>query len=301
LYATLQLLEKLDLVNHILDPNNFVVDQHDLLARSPNFFKFSTREEEIGALMLEKLGIPQETKWVCLHIRDSAYDTWRGDYWKDSENNPANQSPSNFEAAIKFLVSRGYWVVRVGKRVHSPLSLESPHVVDYATLPWKHDLLEIYLVANCEFMISTPSGIDSVAHVWKRPMLCVNHPKWYSLRRFIPNSLHVLQNVVDVESGELISHSDLKRRLLINGGESVRTAMESDLCYVKNSSEQILEATKEMIDMVLPGRNTPYDAQDEARQEVFWSLFPKVAFYGEGTVRTRIGRAFLKDNPHWLQ
>ena len=73
------------------------------------------------------------------------------------------------------LAERGYWVFRMGKVVSSRLSLGHPRVVDYATSAQRSDFLDIWLMAHCYFAISTGLGLDSIADIFRKPMVFVNY------------------------------------------------------------------------------------------------------------------------------
>ncbi len=63
----------------------------------------------------------------------------------------------------------------MGKKVHRPLKVGHPRVVDYACRTDRCDFLDMWLMANCFFAISTGLGLDSVADAFRRPQVFVNY------------------------------------------------------------------------------------------------------------------------------
>jgi putative glycosyltransferase (TIGR04372 family) len=119
--------------------------------------------------VLLKNGIKKNDKVVCFFSRSS-------DYYGDSS--PRNSSINLFCKAINFLCDKGYKCIRVGNSVSEKFCLELDSIYDYGSSGDISDLMDLYLISKCEFMISTCSGIDGIAHVFRKPTLYVNYLQW---------------------------------------------------------------------------------------------------------------------------
>ena len=57
-------------------------------------------------------------------------------------------------AAIEYLVESGYHVVRLGKGTKKPFMFSHENFTDYAVSQFRCDFLDVWLCANCFFMMS---------------------------------------------------------------------------------------------------------------------------------------------------
>ena len=155
------------------------VDSYNVFSQTKERFKFTLEEEEEAKLWLVRRGWREGEPFICLLVRDSAYlssysmscegfaENWRYHDYRDSDID-------TYEDAIHGLLSRGYWVIRMGKAMHKPLSLKHQKLIDYPFLHDKNDLMDIWLSINCFFFISTASGLDTIPCVYGRPVVFVN-------------------------------------------------------------------------------------------------------------------------------
>ena len=72
------------------------------------------------------------------------------------------------------LAKRNYFVIRMGKNVEDQFDIEYPNITDYANSEQRNDFLDIWLMARCQFAISTGTGTDMVTNVFKKPVVYVN-------------------------------------------------------------------------------------------------------------------------------
>jgi putative glycosyltransferase (TIGR04372 family) len=62
----------------------------------------------------------------------------------------------------------------MGKLMSYPIATNSKRIIDYAFDSGKSDLLDIWLFANCNGVISTATGLDQLAMIYRRPQLYLN-------------------------------------------------------------------------------------------------------------------------------
>mgnify|MGYP003983889203 FL=1 len=113
--------------------------------------------------LCQQLKIPSGAKIVCLNIRDSAY------YGANSLDNSVTSYRNtielvNFIEAIKYLINKGFYVIRMGRDVEKKFPLKDDMFIDYANSNFSSDFMDIFLANKCEFFISTLTGWDSVPY-----------------------------------------------------------------------------------------------------------------------------------------
>jgi len=149
-------------------------DIENLFGRYDASIPFLTAENEKGLAWLESKGWKIGEPFVCLLVRDSAFlgkifheiDFRYHDY-RDSEID-------TYVPAMEWLASQGVWVLRMGKLMNKPIQSDSNRIIDYAFDPNKSDLLDIWLFANCTGVISTATGLDQLATIYRKPQLYLN-------------------------------------------------------------------------------------------------------------------------------
>ena len=93
---------------------------------------------------------------------------------KTSHNNFRNSEINNFKLASKALSKRGMFVVRVGRDTKKKFLVNDKKIIDYSYSKYISDLMDIYLISKCEFLISTGTGLDSVGFIFRKPICYIN-------------------------------------------------------------------------------------------------------------------------------
>lgn len=129
-------------------------------------------KEEIASKIREEMGIPQDSWYVALHVRE------RG-FYSENEKEGAYRSASimNYLEAIKYVTDQGGWVVRLGDKSMTSLP-KMEHVIDYPHTKYKSNLMDLYLIKNCRLYIGMDSGIWDVAHMFQISNILVNVTGW---------------------------------------------------------------------------------------------------------------------------
>lgn len=112
----------------------------------------------------ERLGLPVDKPYVCLVVRDQT----------KSDHGFRNREIGDFESAILELAARGVSVIRMGSQNAPPLQVENPLVCDYANSGKRTEMLDLFLLANCAFAVSTLSGPDATCLAFRRSVLYID-------------------------------------------------------------------------------------------------------------------------------
>ena len=188
----------------------------------------------------------------------------------------------------------------MGKAVNESLSIGTSKFIDYANSSQRSDFLDIWLVANCCFTISTSTGLDDVANIFKRPIAFVNAaPLGEIATCFNPNNIWLPKTIVWVEN---------RRRLtLMEQIETGAIRFLSDEHYrnahvevVDNTPEEITKTTMELEEK-LTGKWQPHP-QDEELQNKFWEMLQTWDHFHKlhGKIQSKMPDTFLRENHEWF-
>lgn len=207
----------------------------------------------------EAFGMKPGDWFVCLHMREASA---RGEINGVGET-VRNAELEDYLDAVRYITSRGGWVVRMGASSVSPFP-KMERVIDYARSAHRSALMDIHLVREAAFFIGTTSGFAYVASSFGVPSALVNCISSIGLL-WTNNSRFALKPVRTAE-GRLLTQSEVvseKYRWAYPTYESLSRAGLKLSC---SSADEILETVKEVADIAL-GTSTPYDASLRARWE----------------------------------
>jgi putative glycosyltransferase (TIGR04372 family) len=278
-------------------------DVHNLLDRFPPHLQFINEEETRGETGLRAMGLPIGAQFICLIVRDSAYleshisNDWNYQNFRDS-------NIQNYVLAAETLVDRGFFVIRMGSKVHAAINSTHPKVIDYATNGVRSDFMDIYLGAKCEFCISVGVGFDAVPIIFRRPVAYVNMSPVGYLNTFQDNVIGIFKHHIYAESNRELTLSEIFARSV---GFCLRTSdYETKGVYlIENTPEEIRDVAIEMAERL----NGTWQAHrnDESLQKRVWEIFPTDSVDADagnpihGEIRARFGAAYLRNNPEWLK
>ena len=229
-------------------PNDWPWLHFDLRAMDirPPHIQFTKEEDLRGLDLLRRLGIPDGTPYVCLAVRDSAYlaSTYPERDW--SYHDYRDSDISTFGQMADYLAQSGYAVLRMGSIVSGQLRSSHPLVVDYANSPLRSDFGDVYLFANCSFCISTSTGMDSLAMLFRRPLGIVNVPTISGVTLGGSLRLVMFKNYHDEMCRRPLSLTDERRARV---AQAVRSAdfAAAGIQLVDNSEQELLDFAREFV------------------------------------------------------
>lgn len=263
---------------------------------------FTAEEKHKGEVLMEKLGIPKDALFVCLIGRDSNYlkthlpnTDWTYHNYRDVDIN-------SYIKAAEFLAMNGYYVVRIGRYVNAKLNVKNPKIIDYANSELCSDFLDIYLSSKCYFMISTGCGLDSVSHVFRRPVLITNVPLCDVRSYYFYWQLFIPKKLIDLTTGSLVSFKKMYETFpnTLHRNEINNVLKQKNWEFVDNSPDEIVDAVKEMLEQLKGSVDFQYDSK---LHEKFWLDFisrevlePILEFnlVSFETKKIHVGNSFLK-------
>ena len=288
----------------IYNAAHFGKDTEGLLAiRKTPYIYFTRKEINQAEILLEKLGIPRGEKFVCLLVRDNNYlkiAIGGGvDYW--SHHRVRDADINNYKKAALYLAENGYYVLRMGKHVKEPFIINHPKIIDYANHPLHCDLLDIYLTANCHFIISTSTGLDCISQLFRRPLLFTDVTPltnqlqfWYPCVLFIPKKLH------DAKRNKTLSFKEIEKAYTGVSMLEIQESLKKDnIEILPNTEDEILEAVCEMESRV--NHQWIESEEDQHLHKRFLECYPAAMVkekyeLSKGSIKIKMGTAFTKNN-----
>ena len=227
------------------------------LLREPVPVRLHAAASDDAARQARAHGIPPDGRLVCVHAREAGYKV--GQEIQDTkpqlgrDDRTRNARIESYFAAIDYLVERGYVVVRLGDPTMTPVRRDG--VVDLATSPSRTNLLEVYCLLRSAFIIAGESAYVNVVCLTNTPILLVNATEPISAYPVRAPGLFLPKGVVDRRDTRRLTSADL---LTLEYQRQLRDTRRYE--YVDNSPQEILEATREMLEW-LEGRWTESPAQ----------------------------------------
>lgn len=288
-------------------------DHEGLLRSTQTILSFTGDEVTQGRVFLQKMGLKEGDKFVCLAERSHHYvqaSFPQADYrWSNYRDFPVSDLK---EAALTF-AQQGFYVFRMGAIVAEPFEVNHPFVIDYAT-KYRTDFLDIFLLSQCELFFGSFSGINSVPMVFRKPRAVVNAIQIFTIPTWMPGDLYILKKIWNIQEKRFLTLKEIVR-----GGlgcfDSGKDLQAKGLEVVNNTPAENKDLAIEMSQR----RNGrwPASEEDELLQQKFWEIFREgdrpevynlfeyfpVVKRGEAfrEIYARIGTNFLKQNQYLLE
>ena len=247
-------------------------DINNLIDNSKQHVYLNSQEELIGKKILLEMGVPENKIFVCLLVRDNAYLKKNVDSKKNWDyHNYRDNSIENFLDAAEFLVTKGYYVIRMGREVNEDFYSEKHEIIDYAKSKWRSDLMDIYLASKCHFCISTGSGWDALVEtLFRKPIIHVNLVPFAQIHTYSKYCISTTKRHYSEVLKRDLTISEIFEFGLANAHSSLQYN-EKKIKLIENTQEEILDVVKEMLDL-LNGEVKAIDS-DNLIAAKFWKIF----------------------------
>ena len=202
---------------------------------------FDLDEIDKGNSVLNKIGVGNK-KYVCVFQRDSNYLKIKEN--KSQEDRDCRDADIDaIIPSIRYLIDKGYYVIRVGSHAENKVSYKNEMFIDYPFTNYVSDFNDIYIIANSSFLVGSTSGICDVAMLFDVPRLVVNtipfgHSTIGKKTMFIPKKLS--------KKGSIVPFFDKHTKSLIEES-SCDVVKKKGYNYIDNTEDEILDAVKDFI------------------------------------------------------
>ena len=240
----------------------------EFLKKSDPFIKFSQKEIEEGNNYLKKNLIKQDDKIVLFGSRSGVF---RDERFISIRNSNIKTQIN----AINFTINNGYKAIRVGRDKINKFNIESKNFFDYTFANHQSDFLDIFIASKAKFMVCGSSGLMELATIMRVPKLIIDFCNF----NFLPVQNEALTPIILPKK---IYSKSLKRYLIYKEifekklfNVNTTSEIPNDFKLIDNTEEEILGATKEMIEFV----EQRFNFNDKrAEQNNFWNMYAK--FFG---------------------
>lgn len=267
-------------------------DPYGFTAAGAAHLRIRPKLRQAARRSLGQMGLNPTGPYVCLHVRDSQYHrVHSGSLWRESQE-WRNLEIGLFSPAALSLAGQGYQVVRLGVNPKECLlGSDESAVFDYAINGFRTELLDVVLVSECAFMISTNSGIDSLAQTFRKPL--------YNVGVIAPSQLYIHRNVFSIV--QRFRH--IATGTLLSFKESLALPKISDASLTALGLSTVANTSDEIVDLAIEAdqryRGVWSPTEDDLKlQRRFIALLPSE--FRRFPIRGGIGTAFLRKHRDWL-
>lgn len=180
-----------------------VFHDYKLLDKYPIQLNLTKQEINKGELILKQMGIPKNAKIICITSRDDLYLRRTHPSVDFSYHNYRDSNVNNYIPAIKALIKKNFYVVRMGKIAAKRVNIKSNKFIDYSFHPLRSDLMDFFLAYKCYFWIGNNSGLDPVAWVFRKPLVLTNMAPFMALRMYAKKNYYSLKTYVNSKNQKL--------------------------------------------------------------------------------------------------
>lgn len=259
-------------------------------------FSFELKEKKKGFEILKRLGI--NSKYVCIYTRDSKYlsNTYPYNDW--SSHDYRDTDIDLMIETTKYLIEKDYYVVRVGKLMEKKMNFSHDKFIDYSFSKFQSDFMDIFIIANSEFFITSSSGIDAVATTFRKDIIFPFLFPVFDTKSSTKNHFVAYKNLY---SEKLKRNLTLKEIIKYQYGYIYKKneLVENKLKIINPSEFEICDIVRDYLENSFIG--------DEALMKKFYDIFSrsnlyhgKYKFHEKNRIKFRISKTFLKKNNNWL-
>ena len=251
-----------------------------------------------GNIFLNKIGLKNKQKYICLICRDDVYkNSYLGHFKRDwSYHDYRNSDIRTYLKAVKYLINAGYFVIRMGKGTKDKLDLNDKNYYDYSNSQFRSDFLDIFLFANCYFCLGSEAGIITTTYTYRRPLCFVNQATVGDFYSWAANNIHTFKKYYSIKDKRYLSFKEIFDKKLDRLLRS-EFYLDNNIKLVNNSEEEIFEATKEMNERLIQKWTIKED--ELYLQNKFREIFPTNNGLHD-KILARISYFYLKHNTFLL-
>tara|TARA_E500000178_G_scaffold356536_1_gene435234 strand:+ start:3545 stop:4933 length:1389 start_codon:yes stop_codon:yes gene_type:complete len=206
-------------------------------------FKLNASIKRKCWIELSKYGLKNNKKnwFVALHIRENNNDKLR------------NSNPNTYLEAIRYIISKGGNVIRVGDNKMTRLP-KMRGLIDYPFTDLKSEIMDVFLGSECKFCLGTSSGFYPIPIFFGKPVLLVNYVNTFEYFAIDENNLFLPKKFFYKKTNTPVG---IKLTFGTKIGNYITEKAFSDrkLKVEDNSSKEILNATQEMFDILNKKKN----------------------------------------------
>lgn len=196
-----------------------------------------------GTEVLRKLGIPEGSWFVCIHVRERGY----------SESDDGVHEYRNFESgtmllAIQEIISRGGYCIKMGHKTSAPVLDEVNGFINYADSEYVSDEMDVFLCGSCRFFLGNTSGLFILSSIFNVPVVLTNVIPITSMP-FRCGDLAIFKRIINLDKNRQLTIKEMLGSDIVHFrvGALYR---KNNLGYINNTAEEIRNVTIEMLEAI---------------------------------------------------
>lgn len=259
------------------------------LDHSDPHLQLTAKENQNAQTTLRRMGLREGQQFVCFVVREGG----------EAEAFSRNHSVHDFEAAALALAEVGVAVIRMGATNCTPMKLKHDLVFDYANTGNRSELADIYLMANCLFVVSTMSGPDALALAFRRPVLYVDVAHYGLVFSGTSLTTWVPARLIDTTTSNNLS---LTESFIRGVGWYWKDSQFADarIGIGKSTPDEISSYALEMFESNAHDGKASAHATQEKYQTQMTEAMGDLGRLWHGPVVSRLAPKFLEDNSEWF-
>lgn len=269
-------------------------DIYNLLDSNPPILEFTPLEIQYGFDQLKQMGVPKNSKYVCLIVRDSAYLNSE-DY---SYHNYRNCDIDNYKLAADWLTKEGYFVIRMGSKVEREFKTNNTMIFDYATNGYRSEFLDIFISANCTFAISTSTGLDAISILFRKPIVFAPFVPLAFIFTFSSKFIAITKHHFSILENRNLTLSEIFQ-FGLSGCLKTDDFTKKGVVLIENTPEEIRAVVEEMHGIL----NNKLSIDNLSN--LFWSKYSYLLIQNQysnlhGEIKATFSPIFLKNNKYLI-
>lgn len=157
-----------------------------------------------------------------------------------------NSNLENYIPSLKYLSDNNFLIIKIGTEI-TKLDLKISNLIDLTNMKKENNqFIEWSLIKNSKFMISTDSGAQILANLAGVPTLGTNSTSIIGFDEYAhKNDVFIYKKALSFKENRILSITEMINEEYLN---NFRDPKQYKL--IENSSEEILEATIEIVDLI---------------------------------------------------
>lgn len=262
-------------------------DINNVLDKSNPHINFTPEEIKIGEKFFKENNISK--KPILFFARDSKYYQKK----KGSELSNIRNSPITDQIKAIEEMCKNNFCIRIGSAANMELKIKNNNFLDYSFSNYRSDLNDLYIMSKCRFLVSTGSGIEQIALLFRKPIVLVNATETEYRLNPLFNPLYKLfipKKIFSLKKNRFLTFSEIFKI----GCDNLQTSkdyLKRNLILINNTEKEIKDVVIEM-DLRLQGKwIETYEAVN--LQKKYWKIN---SFKDMPEIKCKIGSNFLKEN-----
>lgn len=214
-----------------------------------------------GKVLLQKFGLSLDQKFICLAVRDEKYLNEHMPDYDWTYSNFRNSKIEDYLLMSEYFANKGFAVLRMGKYVQEEFKSPNPLVIDYANSNFRSDFGDVFLFAKCFFCISTSTGMDALASIFRRPIGLVNIVNIDSVG--LGNNIKLFQpkDFFDLNLNRSLKLNEIIDRNLFSLSSQYQFK-KNNIVLIDNTKEELLSFGSTMLNWALKNfSNSQFDSK----------------------------------------